>query len=70
LFKDTPSYFQKDEYLNLINQIPSQKVRSDYDPHTPEDVDQLTNVFMLNGDYMMPKGLRFTRRPATRWGAW
>ncbi|MGI6169524.1 MAG: N-acyl homoserine lactonase family protein [Christensenellales bacterium] len=63
LFKDTPAYFQKDEYDNLLNQIPTQKIRSDYDARTPGDIARLTDVYMIDGDYTMPNGLEIYKTP-------
>ncbi len=63
LFKDTPTYFQRDEYANLLNQLPSQKIRSDYDKRTPGDLAQLTNVFLVNGNIIMGNGLELYKTP-------
>jgi hypothetical protein len=69
LFKDTPSYFQKDEYVNLLNQLPSQKVRGDYDKRTPGDIAQLTNVFMINGNMILNNGLELYKTPGHSLGS-
>ncbi|NLW78269.1 MAG: N-acyl homoserine lactonase family protein [Ruminococcaceae bacterium] len=69
LFKDTPSYFQLDEYKNLQNQLPSQKIRSDYDPRTPGDVAQLSDVYLIDGDFFMPNGLELYKTPGHTLGS-
>lgn len=69
LFKDTPTYFQRDEYANLLNQLPSQKVRSDYDKRTPADIAELTNVFMINGNLVLGNGLELYKTPGHSLGS-
>ena len=69
MFKDIPTYFQKDEYSNLLNQIPSQKIRRDYDKRTPDDMQQLSSVFMINGNFKMTNGLEIYKTPGHSLGS-
>lgn len=69
LFKDIPTYIQKDEYSNLLNQLPSQRIRSDYDKRTPGDMAQLTNIFMINGNFSMSNGLALYKTPGHSLGS-
>lgn len=63
LFKDTPCIFQQDELMNLKAPLPSQKIRLDYDPQTEHDIEQLTKVFMIDGDIELPNGLKLIKVP-------
>lgn len=69
LFKDVPSYFQKDEYANLLNQLPSQRIRNDYDKRTPGDIAKLTKIFMINGNLNMSNGLELYKTPGHSLGS-
>ena len=48
LFPDAKTYFQKDEYLNLLNPLPTQKIREDFDARTPGDLAQLKDIYVLD----------------------
>jgi N-acyl homoserine lactone hydrolase len=63
LFPDAKTFFQKDEYLNLLYQMPGQKVRSDYDKRTPSDMNVLKNIYMFDGDVTLPNGLELYKIP-------
>ena len=69
LFRDTPTYFQRDEYVNLLNQLPSQKIRSDYDKRTPGDIAKLTDIFMVNGNLILDNGLELYKTPGHSLGS-
>ncbi len=63
LFPDAKTYFQRDEYINLLYQVPGQKVRSDYDKRTPGDMKVLKNIYMFNGDAVLPNGIELYKIP-------
>lgn len=63
LFPNSIHLFQKDEYANMINPLPSQKIRADYDPRTPGDMLQLKHKQMIEGDFDMGNGLRLYKTP-------
>jgi glyoxylase-like metal-dependent hydrolase (beta-lactamase superfamily II) len=63
LFPDARAIFQKDEYANLINPIPSQRIRQDYDMGTIEDLKKLMNIYMVDGDFELPNGLKLYKTP-------
>ena len=69
LFKDTPTYFQRDEYANLLNQLPSQKIRNDYDKRTPGDMARLTDIYMINGNLILGNGLELYKTPGHSLGS-
>ncbi|HVI39551.1 MAG TPA: N-acyl homoserine lactonase family protein [Anaerovoracaceae bacterium] len=56
-FPDARTYYQKDEYANLLNQLPSQKIRSDYDKRTPADMLKLKNLYPIDGDVKLSNGI-------------
>ncbi len=46
LFPEARTIFQRDEYANLLNQIPTQMIRSDFDKRTPGDLPHMiTSLF-------------------------
>lgn len=63
LFPEAKTYFQKDEYANLLNPLPTQKIREDFDPRTPGDLAQLKDIYMLDGDLVLPNGLELYKVP-------
>lgn len=56
-FPNARTIFQRAEWENLFNQLPTQKVRADFDPRTPGEIVQLKNVNMIDGDVKMANGL-------------
>lgn len=62
-FKNTPCIFQKDELHNLMNPLPSQKIRQDYDPETANEISQLTKAYTIDGDFELANGLRLYKVP-------
>ncbi|KUO76236.1 MAG: hypothetical protein APF77_24070 [Clostridia bacterium BRH_c25] len=63
LFPDALTIFQKDELTNLLNPLPSQKIRNDYDPRTPGDLKLLKNIRMIDGDFDMENGIKLFKVP-------
>lgn len=63
LFPDAKTYFHKDEYTNLLNPLPTQKIREDFDTRTPGDLAQLKNIYMFDGDLRLPNGLELYKVP-------
>ncbi|NCB42235.1 MAG: N-acyl homoserine lactonase family protein [Clostridia bacterium] len=57
LFTEAKTYIQKDEYANLLNQIPTQKIRSDFDKRTPADMEKLKNIYFVDGDIKLNNGI-------------
>jgi glyoxylase-like metal-dependent hydrolase (beta-lactamase superfamily II) len=58
LFPEAATIYQKDEYANMINPIPTQKIKGDFDKRTPGDFAQLKDHRMIDGDLELPNGLR------------
>ena len=54
LFPNAKHIFQRDEYVNLVNPLPTQLIRSDYDPRTPGDLKTLKYKYMIEGDIILP----------------
>lgn len=69
LFPEARTYFQKDEVQNLLNPLPTQKVRGDYDPRTPGDIARLKNPFILDGDVRLNNGLEVYKVPGHTLGS-
>lgn len=63
LFPDAKTYFQRDEYINLLYQVPGQKVRSDFDKRTPDDMKVLKNIYQIDGDLTLPNGIELYKIP-------
>lgn len=63
LFPQARTIFQKDEYINLMNPLPTQVMRKDYDPLVAQDITRLRNIFMLDGDLVLPNGLGLYKTP-------
>ncbi|SMC57882.1 N-acyl homoserine lactonase family protein [Papillibacter cinnamivorans] len=57
-FKDKLTYVQKDEFANLFHQLPSQKLRGDFDDRTKEDILQYTNLCLIDNDIELSNGLK------------
>ena len=57
LFPEAKTYIQKDEYANLLNQLPTQKIRSDFDKRTPADMLKLKNICLIDGDLKLSNGI-------------
>jgi len=63
LFPDAKTYFQRDEYINLLYQVPGQRVRNDFDNRTPGDMKVLTDIYQIDGDLILPNGLEIYKIP-------
>ena len=69
LFPEAKTYYQRAEYENLLNQIPSQLVRSDFDKRTPGDVKKLKNIYMFDGDVTLQNGIELYKIPGHTLGS-
>ena len=69
LFPEARTIFQRDEYANLLNQIPTQMIRSDFDKRTRGDLTQLKNIYMFDGDLILPNGLELYKIPGHTLGS-
>ncbi|MDL2219337.1 N-acyl homoserine lactonase family protein [Ruminococcaceae bacterium OttesenSCG-928-O06] len=69
LFPEAKTYFQKDELANLLNPLPTQKIRSDFDKRTPGDLEQLKDIYMVDGDLVLPNGLELYKLPGHTLGS-
>lgn len=63
LFPEARTWFQKDELTNLLNPLPTQKIRSDFDKRTPDDLKLLKDVYIIDGDMVLPNGLELYKLP-------
>lgn len=69
LFPEAKTYYQRDEYVNLLFQMPGQKVREDFDPRTPGDIEKLQNIYMFDGDLTLPNGIELYKIPGHTLGS-
>jgi len=63
LFKEAATYYQKDEFLNLLNPLPTQKNRCDYNIKTVDDFALIKNHCIVDGDLELPNGLKLYKLP-------
>lgn len=65
LFPHAKTYFMIDEYRNLLDQVPGQRVRSDFDARTPGDLKLLDGdkIYMLAGDVKLANGIEIYKTP-------
>jgi glyoxylase-like metal-dependent hydrolase (beta-lactamase superfamily II) len=68
LFKDSHVVVQKDEWLNLLNPIPVQNVRKDYDPDLIQELKEM-KLFLIDGDVELAGGLRLIKPPGHSLGS-
>jgi N-acyl homoserine lactone hydrolase len=64
LFPDALAIWQKDEMLNLLNPVPSQLLRRDYDLEAVGPLKALKNVCEIDGDVELPNGLKLIKTPS------
>lgn len=64
LFPDARILFQKDEWLNMLNPIPQQLARMDYDPSLADYLKSPSvNAVMVNGDIDLDDGITLYKVP-------
>jgi N-acyl homoserine lactone hydrolase len=68
LFKNSLHVFQDDEWKNLVDPIPAQKLRGDYDPGTIP-VLQESNCLRVFGDGEIMAGIKFYKSPGHTLGS-
>lgn len=69
LFPEARTYYQKDEYINLLNQLPTQKIRSDFDKRTPGDMLKLKDLYPVDGDIVLSNGIEIYKIAAHTMGS-
>lgn len=62
LFPDADFIFQKDEWQNLIDPLPVQKLRRDYDPDLVDELGPLKR-YMIDGDLKLQEGIELYKTP-------
>ncbi len=68
LFPKAKHVFQKDEWLNLLNPIPAQKVRKDYDPSIIPVLEKLDTT-AIDGDLELLPGIKVYKAPGHSLGS-
>ncbi len=58
LFPNAETIFQKKEWENLLNPLPNQIFRGDYDQTVIDIFKDMKNVVMVDGDVALPNGLK------------
>jgi len=69
MFPNARTIFQKDEYINLLNPLPTQCIRKDYELEVADDLKQLKDISMVNGDFDLPNGIRLIKTPGHSLGS-
>ncbi len=62
LFKEANHVFQKDEWLNLLDPLPIQKIRKDYDQDIIHELGALRN-YKVDGDLELEEGVKIYKTP-------
>ena len=62
LFKNARLIFQKDEWINLLNPLPVENVRRDYDPALIDELKTMKCV-KVDGDFEFTEGIRVYKTP-------
>lgn len=62
LFPNAMNVFQKDEYLNLLNPLPSQQIRKDYDTSLIAQLSAANNC-IIDGDVRLENGIELYKTP-------
>ena len=62
LFKKADLIFQRDEWQNLLNRLPAQEVRRDYDPDLIDEL-KAANCYRIDGDIELVDGIRIYKTP-------
>jgi N-acyl homoserine lactone hydrolase len=68
-FAHALNVFQKDEWANLLDPLPSQKIRGDYDMSIIPRMRKLKKVAMVEGDVDMGNGLKLIKTPGHTLGS-
>jgi len=68
IFKRARIIFQKDEWLNLLNPLPVQEFRRDYDPDLAAELEAM-NPLMVDGDMEIAEGLKLYKTPGHSLGS-
>ena len=63
LFRKALTIYQKDEFDNLTNPLPSQMVLRDYDPDVADRLRALPNKLVVDGDIELANGLKLYKIP-------
>lgn len=69
LFPHAKTIAQRDEYSNLLNPLPSQMVRRDYDIDVIAEIQQLEKLYLVDGDIELSNGLRLYKTPGHSLGS-
>jgi N-acyl homoserine lactone hydrolase len=62
LFSNASIIFQKDEWWNLLEPLPVQNLRMDYDPELINEL-KAANTLRVNGDFELEEGVRLLKTP-------
>jgi len=62
LFTNAKIIFQKDEWQNLLDPLPAQKVRKDYDPDLIDEL-RSANCIKVDGDIELTDGVKLYKTP-------
>ena len=63
LFKGSRFICQRDEWQNLLDPLPAQNVRRDYDPNLVEELKSLKDLLKIDGDAEVTDGIKLYKTP-------
>lgn len=68
LFKNARIIFQRDEWKNLVDPLPAQKLRKDYDPGLVQELSSM-NGLKVDGDLELTEGIKLYKTPGHSLGS-
>lgn len=63
LFRHANIIAQRDEWQNLLDPLPVQNLRKDYDPALIEELRSIKNLFKVDGDFELTEGIKLYKTP-------
>lgn len=63
LFQEAKIVVQKDEWFNLLDPLPAQNIRGDYDPSLVAELRSMKKLLKIEGDLELPGGIRIYKTP-------
>lgn len=62
-FQNARIVVQKDEWLNLLDPLPAQNIRGDYDPSLIPELRSMKHLLKIDGDVELPGGIKLYKTP-------
>lgn len=62
-FQEANIIVQKDEWFNLLDPLPAQNIRGDYDPSLIPELKSMKKLLKIEGDVELPGGIQIYKTP-------